>query len=257
MRLKKGDPIPSDNTRTASIDPRMLQALMDAQDSIDLRALEDRQTFEGPLGMYEADPAGLPTQDPVFDLLTLAGPKAITSLGKKAIGETGEAIAKNIASKTAANAEKAINPLLPGMAPEVLDILRLKRIEGVRNKLDNVEQMVALTGRDPSVSPLAKRLANQIDEMLSSYPAAKTPEISSRIRSFDEVSPSLGSKEALDKLYHKRGGLKDWQWSENVFGPAFSKEGVGLQRFSTERSLVPQLEQALRANTAKRADRLK
>ena len=250
MRLKKGDPIPSDNTRTASIDPRMIQALMDAQDSIDLNALEREQLKRE--SMYYEDPAGLPTQDPVFDLLSLAGPKAIAALGKKAIGEAGEAVAKNIASKTGAGAEKAINPSLPGMAPEVLDILRLKRIEGVRNKLDNVEQMVALTGRDPSVSPLAKRLANEIDEMLSSYPAAKTPKISSRIRSFDEVAPSLGSKEALDKLYYKRGGLKDWQWSENLFGPAFSKEGVGLQRFSTERSLVPQLEQALRANRAKR-----
>jgi hypothetical protein len=252
MRLKKGDPIPSDNTRTSSIDPRMLQALIDAQDAIDLSAIEDRQAFEGPLGMYEADPAGLPTQDPVFDLLTLAGPKAIASLGKKAIGETGESIAKNIASKTAANAKEAVNPKLPGMLPEVLDAVRLKRIEAVREKLDDVERMVALTGRDPSVSPYAKRLANQIDEMLSSVPSgAKTPEISSRIKSFDEVAPSLGSKEALDKLYYKKGGLKDWQWSENLFGPMFSK-GVGLQRFSTERSLVPQLEQAIRANRAKR-----
>lgn len=95
MRLRKGDPIPSDNTRTSTIDSRMLQALMDAQDSIDLNALEREQLKRE--SMYYEDPAGLPTQDPVFDLLGLAGPKVVAAFGRRALGEAGEAVAKQAA----------------------------------------------------------------------------------------------------------------------------------------------------------------
>lgn len=92
MRLRKGDPVPSDNTRTSSIDPRMLQALMDAQDSIDLNALEREQLKRE--SMYYEDPAGLEMKNPVFDILGLAGPKVVAAFGKRALGEAGEAIAK-------------------------------------------------------------------------------------------------------------------------------------------------------------------
>lgn len=122
MRLKKGDPIPSDNTRTSRVDPRMLQALMDAQDAIDFNAVERQVLRDQPGGMYYEDPAGLPTQDPVFDLLGLAGPKVAAAFGRRALGEAGEAAAKqaakgvkpymNLESELDANV-RALNALIP------------------------------------------------------------------------------------------------------------------------------------------------
>ena len=193
MRLRKGDPIPSDNTRTSTIDPRMLQALMDAQDAIDLRATEDRQTFEGPLGMYEADPAGLPTQDPVFDILGFAGPKMVSAFGRRALGEAGEAAAKqaakgvkpymNLKSELDANVRE-LNSLIPKYE-EAYDLVKsgssaggftsqsLARAEKAMDdygaKITDLKQRISTMVNGPS-GKVTKELQAEVEEALMDYP---------------------------------------------------------------------------------------
>jgi len=87
----------SASTSKATMDPKMIQRLMDAQEAIDLREKERQLIKESPLGMYEEDPAGLEMQNPVFDILGFAGPKVVAAFGKRALGEISEAAAKKAA----------------------------------------------------------------------------------------------------------------------------------------------------------------
>lgn len=106
MRLNKYPP--SESTSVSTPDPMMLQRLADAQDAIDLRELEKRKAFEGPLGMYEADPAGLPTQDPLFEILSLGGPKLFSELGEAGVRQIAKFLSKTPKSELDKLAPKEI-----------------------------------------------------------------------------------------------------------------------------------------------------
>lgn len=84
----------AESTSVRMPDSKMLQRLEDAQDAIDLRGLEKRLAFEGPMGMYGADPAGLPTQDPLFEILSIGGPKLFTELGEAGVKQLAKFISK-------------------------------------------------------------------------------------------------------------------------------------------------------------------
>lgn len=191
MRLKKGDPIPSDNTRTSSIDPRMLQALMDAQDSIDLNALEREQLKRE--SMYYEDPAGLEMKNPVFDILGLAGPKVVAAFGKRALGEAGEAAAKqaakgvkpymNLKSELNANVRE-LNSLIPKYE-EAYDLVKSgsnvggftkqslaraeKSMDEYGSKITDLKQRISTMVNGPS-GKITKELQGEVEEALMDYP---------------------------------------------------------------------------------------
>jgi len=86
----------AESTSVSTPDPMMLQRLADSQDAIDLRELEKRQAFEGPLGMYEADPAGLTNVDPVFEIASTIGPGLAAKAASKVLSPVAKAAASAI-----------------------------------------------------------------------------------------------------------------------------------------------------------------
>ena len=97
MKIKKyqrggfnGDPLralvaASESTRTQTPDAAMLDRLLQAEEESVLSDLERRRMREEPLGMYYEDAAGLEQVNPVFEILSFAGPKLFQSIGKKGI----------------------------------------------------------------------------------------------------------------------------------------------------------------------------
>ena len=97
MKIKKyqrggfnGDPLKalvaaSESTRTQTPDAAMLDRVLQAEEASVLSDLERQRMREEPLGMYYEDAAGLEQVNPVFEILSFAGPKLFQSIGKKGI----------------------------------------------------------------------------------------------------------------------------------------------------------------------------
>ena len=102
MRTINGDPTKkrfatSESTSTRVPDAEILRYLIENQDAMEFSDSERRRELEGPGGMYYRDPAGLTEVNPVFDLLGFAGPKVVGAFTKRALGEAGEAVARQAA----------------------------------------------------------------------------------------------------------------------------------------------------------------
>lgn len=105
-RMQRGGFAPAESTFVQTPDPMMLQRLEDAQDAIDLRGLEKRLAFEGPMGMYGADPAGLTSVDPVFEIASTIGPGLAARAASKVLSPLAKAAVKPAARSTAGLAAK-------------------------------------------------------------------------------------------------------------------------------------------------------
>jgi hypothetical protein len=92
MRTKKYPP--AESTSVQMPDPAMIQRLEDAQDAIDFEnmALQQRRR-ELPMGFVD-DPAGLTSVNPLFEILSLGGPKLFAELGKAGVRQIAKFVAK-------------------------------------------------------------------------------------------------------------------------------------------------------------------
>ena len=102
MRAINGDPTKkrlatSESTSTRVPDAEILRYLIENRDAMELADSERKRELEGPGGMYYQDPAGLTGVNPVFDLLGFAGPRVVGAFTKRALGEAGEAAARQAA----------------------------------------------------------------------------------------------------------------------------------------------------------------
>jgi hypothetical protein len=257
MRLRKGDPIPSDNTRTSTIDSRMLQALMDAEDSIDLNALEREQLKRE--SMYYEDPAGLEMKNPAFDILGLAGPKVVAAFGRRALGEAGEAAAKqaakgvkpymNLKSELDANVRE-LNSLIPKYE-EAYDLVKsgsssggftrqsLARAEKAMDdygaKITDLKQRISTMVNGPS-GKVTKELQAEVEEALMDYPdilelsILQNKNLQDAIASGnkakimiarDELQRLSASKKELEDLFDEVGIPAEKYMNRRDFGTSF------------------------------------
>jgi hypothetical protein len=102
MRLNKQPKYPhggvyqpvAESTSVQMPDPAMIQRLEDAQEAIDFEemALQQRRR-ELPMGFVD-DPAGLTSVDPLFEILSLGGPKLFTELGEAGVRQIAKFVAK-------------------------------------------------------------------------------------------------------------------------------------------------------------------
>ena len=164
---------------------------MDAQDSIDLNALEREQLKRE--SMYYEDPAGLEMKNPVFDILGLAGPKVVAAFGKRALGEAGEAAAKQAAKgvkpymnlKSELNANiRELNSLIPKYE-EAYDLVKSgsnvggftkqslaraeKSMDEYGSKITSLKKKMLDMVNGPS-GKITKELQGEVEEALMDYP---------------------------------------------------------------------------------------
>ncbi len=102
MRLNKQPKYPhggvhrpvAESTSAQMPDPAMIQRLEDAQEAIDFEdmALQQRRR-ELPMGFVD-DPAGLTSVDPLFEILSLGGPKLFAELGEAGVRQIAKFVAK-------------------------------------------------------------------------------------------------------------------------------------------------------------------
>lgn len=102
MRLNKQPKYPhggvhrpvAESTSAQMPDPAMIQRLEDAQEAIDFEdmALQQRRR-ELPMGFVD-DPAGLTSVDPLFEILSLGGPKLFAELGETGVRQIAKFVAK-------------------------------------------------------------------------------------------------------------------------------------------------------------------
>jgi hypothetical protein len=133
MKIKKyqvggfnGDPLKalvaareSTNTNAPNLGAIIASQIEDGPDLMgadNINRLERQLLMEQPGGMYYADPAGLEQVNPVFELLSFAGPKVFQSIGKKGVKMVSDYISglssKELASKKAKDiVMEAIDPM--------------------------------------------------------------------------------------------------------------------------------------------------
>jgi uncharacterized membrane protein (UPF0127 family) len=167
-RMQSGGFAPAESTFIQTPDPMMLQRLEDAQDAIDLNAVADRQAFEGPLGMYEADPAGLTNVDPVFEVASTIGPGLAARAASKALSPL---------AKAASAAIKPAARSTAGLAAKINESAAAKNITGQGERI--VQGMQDL--RIPATKEVSSYLVNspaairEGDDLVRSQFASGTP----------------------------------------------------------------------------------
>lgn len=176
MRTINGDPTKkryatAESTSTRMPDAEILRYLIENQDAMDLAAAQRRAELEGPGGMYYQDPAGLDEVNPVFDLLGFAGPRVVGAFTKRALGEAGEAVAKQAAkggqpymalrSELDANVRE-LNNLIPKYE-EAYDLVKSGSKAGGFNEQSLIRAEKAMDDYGAKITDLKSRISNMVN----------------------------------------------------------------------------------------------
>ncbi len=144
-----------------------------------INRLERQLLMEQPGGMYYADPAGLEQVNPVFELLSFAGPKVFQSIGKKGVKMISDYISglssKELASKKAKDiVMEAIDPMKELAERRATENLQYVADRTLRKAgADDTQGFLNLQGRAQEVADEAMgaemynvaKFENQIDDI--------------------------------------------------------------------------------------------
>ena len=144
-----------------------------------INRLERQLLREQPGGMYYADPAGLEQVNPVFELLSFAGPKVFQSIGKKGVKMISDYISglssKELASKKAKDiVMEAIDPMKELAERRATENLQYVADRTLRKAgADDTQGFLNLQGRAQEVADEAMgaemfnvaKFENQIDDI--------------------------------------------------------------------------------------------
>lgn len=210
MRLKKQPKYPNggvhrpvaESTSVQMPDPAMIQRLEDDQEALDLAEMELQQRRrELPMGFVD-DPAGLTPVYPLFDLLTLAGPKLVAELGEAGVRQIVKFVAKTPKSQ------------LDKLGPKQIVMKALDPMEELaeRRAKENLEyvtdRIVKQAGAEDSGALI--NLQSRSDALLDD---AMAKEISERLRLYNKVDDVFGQA-LVDDVAKVRdvGDIKDLQY---------------------------------------------
>lgn len=144
-----------------------------------INRLERQLLKDQPGGMYYADPAGLEQVNPVFELLSFAGPKVFQSIGKKGVKMISDYISglssKELASKKAKDiVMEAIDPMKELAERRATENLQYVADRALRKAgADDTQGFLNLQGRAQEVADEAMgaemfnvaKFENQIDDI--------------------------------------------------------------------------------------------
>jgi hypothetical protein len=239
MKIKKyqvggfnGDPLKalvaareSTNTNAPNLGAILARQIEDGPDLMgadNINRLERQLLMEQPGGMYYADPAGLEQVNPVFELLSFAGPKVFQSIGKKGVKMISDYISglssKELASKKAKDiVMEAIDPMKELAERRATENLQYVADRTLRKAgADDTQAFLNLQGRAQEVADEAMgaemfnvaKFENQIDDI---FGQARVDDIidngSMRFRKIKDVgnvddvkrAQSLGGYEKADE----------------------------------------------------------
>ena len=198
----------AESTSVQMPDPEMIQRLEDAQEAIDLEdmALQQRRR-ELPMGFVD-DPAGLTSVNPLFEILSLGGPKFFSQVGKAGIKQIAKFIGNTPKSQ------------LDNMAPRDIVLKALDPMDELaeRRAKENLEfiseRAIKQAGAEDSGALI--NLQSKSDALLDD---AIAKEISERIR-LGRQADDIFSQALVDDVTRVRnvGSAKDVSRIENLPG---------------------------------------
>jgi len=237
MRLKKRAKYPhggiyhppAESTFVQMPDPAMIQRLEDDQEALDLAEMELQQRRrELPMGFLD-DPAGLTNVDPLFEILSLGGPKLFAELGEAGVRQIAKFVAKTPKSQ------------LDELGPKQIVMKALDPMEELaeRRAKENLEyvtdRIVKQAGAEDSGALI--NLQSKSDRLLDD---AIQQEISERISLANKVD-DIFSQALVDDVAKVRdvGNIKDLQYLKRTeAGLDFNRRRAEYQKLFEDLGLT-------------------